>query len=84
LAGVVIEEVVAAAGLLCVLAREKAEVAACPACGVVSGRVHSRYGRRLADAAIGGHRVMIRLTARRFFAPAPAASAGRSPSRSLA
>jgi transposase len=34
---------------------------------VVSGRGHSRYGRRLADAAIGGRRVMIRLTVRRFF-----------------
>ena len=33
----------------------------------MSGRVHSRYGRRLADAAIGGRRVVIRLTVRRFF-----------------
>jgi transposase len=62
---------VAAAGLLFVLARARADTAACPACGSVSGRVHSRYGRRLADAAIGGRRVVIRLTARRFFCAFP-------------
>jgi len=67
LAGAVIEGVVVAAGLLFVLARAQADTAACPACGAVSGRVHGRYGRRLADVAIGGYRVMIRLTVRRFF-----------------
>jgi transposase len=67
LAGVVVDEVVVAAGLLLVLARARAGDAACPACGAVSGRVHSRYARRLADAAIGGRRVVIRLTIRRFF-----------------
>ena len=67
LAGVVIEGVVAAAGLLLVSARAKAGEAACPGCGTVSGRVHSRYARRLADAAVGGRRVVIRLTVRRFF-----------------
>jgi transposase len=64
---VVVEGVVAAAGLLLVLARASAEAAPCPACGAVSARVHSRYARRLADAAIGGRRVVIRLTVRRFF-----------------
>jgi hypothetical protein len=58
---------VVAAGLLLVLARARAGTAACPACGSVSGRVHSRYARRLADAAIGGRRVLIRLAVRRFF-----------------
>jgi len=67
LAGVVVEGVVAAAGLLLVLARARPGTASCPACGTVSARVHSRYARRLADAAIGGRRVMIRLTVRRFF-----------------
>jgi transposase len=37
----------------------------------VSGRVHSRYSRRLADAAIGGRQVEIVLAVRRFFCPAP-------------
>jgi transposase len=67
LAGVVVERVVAAAGLLLVLARAAGESAPCTACGAVSARVHSRYARRLADAAIGGRRVVIRLTVRRFF-----------------
>ena len=39
--------------------------------GMVSSRVHSRYERRLADAAAGGQRVVIRLRARRFFCAAP-------------
>jgi hypothetical protein len=67
LAGVVVEGVAAAAGLLLVLARAKVGEAACPACGTVSDRMHSRYARRLADAAIGGRRVVIRLSVRRFF-----------------
>ena len=71
LAGVVVEGVVVAAGLLCVWARPGAGEAACPACGMASARVHSRYCRRLADAAVGGRRVVIRLTVRRFFCPAP-------------
>jgi transposase len=71
LAGAVIEGVVAADGLLLVLARARAGRAACPACGTASARVHSRYGRRLADLAIGGRRVVIRLAVRRFFCRSP-------------
>jgi transposase len=63
---------VAAAGLLLVLTRARAEAVACPACGAASARVHSRYGRRLADMAIGGRRVVIRLTVRRLFCADPA------------
>jgi transposase len=71
LAGVIIEEIAVAAGLLRLLARAKAASAACPKCGAESGRVHSRYERRLADAAVGGRQVEIRLEVRRFFCPAP-------------
>ena len=71
LAGVIVEGVVAAAGLLCVWARSRSSEAACPKCGMTSARVHSRYSRRLADLAVGGRRVMIRLTVRRFFCHAP-------------
>src|SRR5262245_64795385 len=39
----------------------------CPRCGMLSSRVHSRYERRLADRAVGGQRVVIRLEVRRFF-----------------
>ena len=56
---------------LCIWARARAEQASCPACGRSSARVHSRYQRRLADAAIGGRPVLIRLTVRRFFCPVP-------------
>lgn len=71
LAGVIVEGVAAAAGLLLVMARARAPGAACPRCGTMSGRIHSRYERRLADAAIGGRRVEIRLAVRRFFCPDP-------------
>jgi hypothetical protein len=29
----------------------------CPACGTISGRIHSRYSRRLADLPIAGRKV---------------------------
>ncbi len=59
-----------AAGRLLVTARARAPEAACPGCGTASRRVHSRYERRLAGAAIGGRQVEIRLAVRRFFCPA--------------
>jgi transposase len=71
LAGVVVEDVAVAAGLLLVTARARAATAACPGCGAASGRVHSRYSRTLADAAIGGRQVEIVLAVRRFFCAAP-------------
>ncbi len=71
LAGVIVEEVTVAAGLLLVMARARAPEAVCPKCGTVSGRVHSRYSRRLADAAAGGRQAVIVLAVRRFFCPAP-------------
>jgi transposase len=52
-------------------ARARADQAACPRCGRSSARVHSRYQRRLADAAIGGRKVVIRLAVRRFFCDGP-------------
>jgi len=71
LAGVIIEEVTAAAGLLLVMARARTGTAACPTCGTMSGRVHSRYSRTLADAAIGGRQAVILLAVRRFLCLAP-------------
>ena len=49
------------------MARMRTAGAACPGCGVVSRRVHSRYQRRLADTASGCQEVLICLQARRFF-----------------
>jgi hypothetical protein len=45
-------------------ARARAGTAACLAFGAVLARVHGRYGRRLAGAAIGGLRVVVRLAVR--------------------
>lgn len=39
----------------------------CPGCQTPSGRVHRRYGRRLADAPCGGRGVVIELSLRRLF-----------------
>lgn len=47
-------------------ARTTSSTVACPGCGVPSGRVHSRYVRRLADAAIGGREVRLDVRVRRF------------------
>ena len=41
--------------------------AACPGCGHISDRVHSRYVRRLADSGIGDREVLLELRVRRFF-----------------
>lgn len=45
--------------------------ATCPACGADSGRVHSRYTRRLADLPCFGRPVRLHVTVRRFFCPLP-------------
>jgi transposase len=52
-------------------AHARANTATCPRCGRAAARVHSRYQRRLADAAIAGQRVVLRLEVRRFFCEAP-------------
>jgi transposase len=71
LAGVIVEAAELAGGRLCIWARARADQGMCPRCGQPSGRVHSTYGRRLADAPAGGHRVLIRLAVRRFFCGNP-------------
>lgn len=45
--------------------------ASCPTCGRLSGKVHSRYMRRLADLPWDGVPVMIHLQTRRFFCVEP-------------
>jgi transposase len=66
LSGTVAEGARVASGRVFLLVRPAAEEAACPACGTVSRRVHSRYPRRLRDAPAGGREVVIVLTAIRF------------------
>ncbi|HVA63281.1 MAG TPA: ISL3 family transposase [Terriglobales bacterium] len=53
-------------GILVRLAGRR-EVAACPRCGAASGRVHSRYQRRLQDLSWSGVPVALELNSRRFF-----------------
>jgi DNA-directed RNA polymerase subunit N (RpoN/RPB10) len=67
LAAVAIERVEQAAGAVLVWAHARVREVACYTCGHAASRVHSRYDRRLADAAISGQMVVLRLRVRRFF-----------------
>ncbi|WP_190814214.1 ISL3 family transposase [Saccharopolyspora pogona] len=67
LAAVVVERVEQTGTGVAIWARPKAKDALCPGCGVRSSKVHSRYDRGLADAAVGGQPVALRLQVRRFF-----------------
>ena len=75
LGGVVVEVAELAGGLLLLRAHARADHGVCPRCGQSSVQVHSTYGRRLADAPVGGRRVLIRLVVRRFFCGNPACPA---------
>jgi len=65
LRGLQVDGVEGTAEAVVVFARSASAGAACPWCGRWSGRVHSRYARRLADGAAGGRPVVICLTVRR-------------------
>jgi len=65
-----VEEVVVDNDLMTLSARTATRQAVCPGCGMVSGRVHGGYRRRLADVAVSGHRTVIDLLVRRFICPA--------------
>src|SRR4051812_48111745 len=64
-----------AAGVVTMHARARSAGADCPHYGSASDRVHGRYMRRLADAAVGGASVVIELLVRRFKCPNPACRA---------
>ncbi|MFG2312072.1 ISL3 family transposase [Streptomyces sp. NPDC048566] len=66
MAGVVVEFVQHSATQIVLHAHARAAQARCPHCSRASGRVHGRYVRRLADAAIGGRAVVVELLVRRF------------------
>jgi transposase len=63
----VVERVEEVGGSVRIWAYPRAMTACCPGCGGESSRVHSRYARRLADAAVAGRPVEICLRVRRFF-----------------
>ncbi|MGI5507716.1 ISL3 family transposase [Streptomyces sp. CA-106131] len=72
LSGVRVLGVEEADGALTITAETRGGPVACPGCGTASVRVHSRYRRRLADAAIGYRPVVIDLSVRRLFCDAAA------------
>lgn len=72
LAGVDVERVEQSPDLVRVLASTRARPTSCPTCGASSSRVHSRYQRRLADAALGRRRMVLVLRVRRLFCDAAA------------
>ena len=65
-AGLLIEAVTTEPDRLLIIARPTALDAACPECGRRSGRVHSRYDRRLMDLPSLGRAVHLRVQVRRF------------------
>ncbi|MEV4047989.1 transposase family protein [Streptomyces sp. NPDC049744] len=72
--GVRVERVCVADGVVRIAARICELTMVCPDCGRGSARVHSRYGRRLADVAVGGRPVVIELSVRRLLCDSPSRS----------
>jgi transposase len=58
-------------GGIIVSVRAKADEQACPRCGTLSSRVHSRYVRTAADLPCAGKKVELRLVTPRFVCNAP-------------
>ena len=73
-AGLIVESVAEKEGVIVVLARAGASERACPLCGRLSSRIHSRYVRTASDLPYAGKRVELRLVARRFVCTAPLCS----------
>lgn len=64
--GLIIERIESEAQALIIVARPASMSAACPACGQLSGKIHSRYQRLLSDLPSQGKQVRIKIQARRF------------------
>ncbi|WP_211337493.1 ISL3 family transposase [Lentzea atacamensis] len=67
LLGVRIEKVFTAGRSVRIQASTQNQDMACPVCGFVACRVHSRYERRLSDLMVGGRETLIHLRVRRLF-----------------
>ena len=70
-AGLIVEIIAEEDGAIVVSARAGADERACPLCGRLSSRIHSRYVRTAADLPYAGKRVELRLVARRFVCAVP-------------
>lgn len=64
--GLAVDGVEIGAAKIIVMARPSTKMATCPECGAVSGRIHSRYRRRLVDLPAHGRIVEINVETRRF------------------
>ena len=64
--GLTIESIETSDGLITVVARSSSHASSCPRCAAVSGSVHSRYVRTLADLPSHGSAVSLQLRTRRF------------------
>jgi len=69
-AGMTINDITDDDGMMRLTISPVTAMSACPGCGTRSGRIHSRYHRRLADLPTTGRRVDLVLRARRFFCDA--------------
>ena len=70
--GLLVEQVLPASDRVTIIAAARQPAAECPGCHRPSGRVHSRYERRLLDLPWQGRPVVLLLRARRFRCPNPA------------
>src|SRR3954468_1717572 len=70
--GLAVEQVLPEPDRITVVAAARQPTADCPTCRRPSGRIHSRYERRLHDLPWQGRPVILRLRARRFRCPDPA------------
>ncbi|WP_232433902.1 ISL3 family transposase, partial [Salinispora arenicola] len=69
LSPLVIEDVTDEGERIVVLARTPRDAAVCPRCGASSGRVHGYHWRTVADVAVDGRRVVVRVRVRRLVCP---------------
>ena len=70
-AGLIVDDIIENETALVVFARAKTSEHACPQCGTLSSRIHSRYVRTAADLPCAGKKVELRLATRRFVCNAP-------------
>jgi transposase len=67
--GLLVQQVVPTPDHVTIIAKARQPTADCPTCRRPSGRIHSRYERRLHDLPWQGRPVILRLRARRFHCP---------------
>jgi AraC-like DNA-binding protein len=68
--GMVLDRLAEVDGIVVAEAHSVVPELTCPDCATVSRRVHSRYGRRLAEYPVSGRRMVVKLEVRRFFCDA--------------